>query len=182
MPRKRIQFNRIALVVRTWLIPAILVVVAMIHMRQWTYQHRSSWGTGAGFGMFATVDYHASRFFRCHGTTEQGDLRIEILRIEMPEEIGKESGLIARVIPSTNNLQDVTKQLSRQTWFVHTEDAGDSYLSTRQSKTDAAPIAVNQIDLEIWGLNFKPKAKQLASFKINETSSIDQEAGHVANR
>lgn len=176
MPQRPTQFKRLALVVRVWLVPVTLVVVSMIHMNQWSQTGRSSWGTGAGFGMFATVDYHGTRFFRCHGDTSLGRMRIEL-----SPEVAKKSCLVAKAIPTENNLRAVIKQLSQQAWYVHVDEDGDSYLTVQKSDSQPEPVSVNGIVLEVWGLEIEAEARQLKSFKINESSTI-QGVNHVARR
>jgi len=72
-PSQRLRFF---LFVRIWCVPAILVIVACVHLNQWHTIKRSSWGTGAGFGMFATVDYHGSRFVYCKADTDHGPIEL----------------------------------------------------------------------------------------------------------
>ena len=172
----RIQNQRLALVARTWIVPTILVVVAMIHMTQWRTEHRSSWGTGAGFGMFATVDSHGSRFYRCYGTTELGTLRMKL-----PRNIFENSGLRARAIPSKNNLKKVIQQLSQEAWSVRSDDSGVQYLSTQKENKEEDHVPIGEIRLEIWGIKIDAAQKRLVSFKVNEAST-ESEARYVASR
>jgi len=176
MPERPTHLKRLGLILRVWLVPATLVIVSMMHMNQWSQKGRSSWGTGAGFGMFATVDYHGTRFFRCYGSTSQGRLPIELW-----PDVAKTNQLVAKAIPSKANLHAVIDQLSQKTWFLQVSESGDSFLTTRQPDSPSETIIVDGIDLELWGLRIVAEAKQLESFKINQASTYPR-ANYVARR
>lgn len=93
---------------RTLAVPLLLSVVALVHLFHWATLNRSSWGTGCGFGMFATVDYHGSRFVRCHR-------RIDSIwqAIEIPEEFRNEE-LKLRIFPTDDQLERFSSRLRQQ--------------------------------------------------------------------
>ena len=172
---KRLVPKRPVLVLRVWLIPIVMTVVAAIHMYQWNSIQRSSWGTGAGFGMFATVDYHGSRFFRCYLRTRDGWVRAEV-----PRDVFRNSGLIARAIPSTENLQVVVDQISGIRWKWDNDQS--VLVSSPEASGDCIPV--DECRLELWGMHLNSVARQLYSFKLNQwgrrINPGDEVGNHVA--
>jgi len=101
--------------IRSFGVSILLLVVASHHLFQNRTQDRSAWGTGCGFGMFSTVDYHGSRFFRCYLETDQG-----LIAAELRGEFEKAS-LRSRALPTEYNLTVLAEQVIASTWVLKEE-------------------------------------------------------------
>ena len=96
--------------IRCFSIPILLCIVAMNHCWRYASLQQSSWGAGCGFGMFATVDYHGTRFLR--GWLKSGD-------VEEPAGFRSnfaELDLQSRVLPSERNLRRYAAALADAEW------------------------------------------------------------------
>ncbi len=136
---------------RHYVVPMVMLVVAAIHMWQWKSISRSSWGTGAGFGMFATVDYHGSRFFRCYLMRDGKDTPIA-----MPDSLKKNSGLIARAMPTQDNLRHLANKLSQT-------------LKTQHDSNQAAGIET-VLRVELWTMSIDARSRLLRAKKLRDVS------------
>ena len=82
------------------LVPALLIVVALVQQGRARLYQQSSW-IGCGFGMFATLDNHTSRFVQAHLAGKGGPRFVAV-----PEEL-KPLATRARVLPGKENLQQL---------------------------------------------------------------------------
>lgn len=87
---------------RRYLAAVLLIVVACVHIYQHRTLDRSAWGTGCGFGMFSTVDYHGTRHLKCVVTTADGEKELSV-----PTALS----LRARALPTRGNLDVLANQL-----------------------------------------------------------------------
>ena len=148
---------------RIWCVPAILVIVACVHLNQWHTLKRSSWGTGAGFGMFATVDYHGSRFVYCVADTNFGQIELAV-----PNELNNKAGLVARTIPSDRNLLQLAEELSQQEWYLDVDQNNLTFGNA--SPKNPAPgkrLDVYSMDLKIGGMQIHSSQKKITTHVIN---------------
>ena len=155
-----------------------MVIVACIHMNQWHSIKRSSWGTGAGFGMFATVDYHGSRFIHCIADTAQGPVELDV-----PKAIYKQSGLVARTIPSKENLLYLAKVLYEQDWYLDVDQNGNRFGNTLPADSiSLKPIVVRALELKIGGMRIDSENKKLLTHTLNSVEyRPNEESSSQAN-
>ncbi len=154
---------------RVWTVPLVLVIVACGHMRQWKTQQRSSWGAGAGFGMFATVDYHGTRFIHVHAV--RGNHR---QRVDIPAELAQTVGLKARALPTAQNLERFCQAL----WeHLQTQASGANEFAGH----DATGLSV-----EMWGMTIDATRRCLTRHRIRQMyyspSQHRPGASHEPNR
>ncbi len=95
---------------RICLVPLLLCAVAMLHFWRHYTLNQSSWGAGCGFGMFATVDHHGSRFIRCHVVTDAGIFAADI------SGVFEYQNLKARVVPTRAELHKLASWLTAVNW------------------------------------------------------------------
>lgn len=79
---------------RRWLPIVLLLLVAGWHVVMLVVWDHSSWGAGAGFGMYSKIDAHPFRFTRTTLTLDGREIRISL-----PEEVRHEE-LEWRVLPT----------------------------------------------------------------------------------
>ena len=146
--------------IRLGLIPAILVVVASVHMFQWANSNRSSWGTGCGFGMFATVDYHGTRFVKCWrevaGEWQSCPVGEQFEQVE----------LVARIHPTDGNLRRLA-----------------SVLFEAAIGNDVEATESPRFRVEVWGMNLDGGKRKLSSHLLNRVTikqATQPESYHVA--
>lgn len=162
---------------RIWCVPAILVIVACIHLNQWHTLKRSSWGTGAGFGMFATVDYHGSRFVYCVADTNFGQIELAV-----PNELNNTAGLVARTIPSDRNLLRLAEELFQQEWYLDVDQNDLTFGNSSPEKPNPEKrLDVYSLDLKIGGMQIHSSQKKITTHVVNSVnfrpSSEQDESG-----
>ncbi len=177
-PSDRNQF------LRYWCIPIFLVVIAGNHMYRVHVFNQSSWGAGCGFGMFAKVDYHDSRFFRCTVKTRENQILNAFFR-----PAAKDYDLKTRVVPTSTNLAELANQLSKQDWYeivifrsetdtqpletiASTDPNVTDYLKSQyadfQPYWQKKPIIIDSLNLEVCGVRMDLSRQSLRSFPINK--------------
>ena len=150
--------------IRVWIAPAVLIAIACTHLFRTYAYDQSSWGAGCGFGMFAKVDHHGARFFRCYILTDDGEVPAEI-----PEHVSPRHIRI-RVIPTTEELQVFADELAHARW-VHEENGDQQDLSVlvlqeQVEKGDVQAVKVRQLRLELWTLRFDQARKQVEALHM----------------
>lgn len=105
-------------------VPLVLVAVALFQVRQATVHDQSSW-SGAGFGMFATIDNEDSRFFRAY-LVQPGGERL----VALPGSL-EDAGLAVRVLPTPDRLDDLARR-----WRAAIPGAGDASLRVELWRVD----------------------------------------------
>jgi len=167
--------------IRSFLVPTILMLVAGHHLYQNRVQGRSAWGAGGGFGMFSTVDYHGSRYFRCYLTTDHGTFPAE-LRGEFADQ-----SLKARALPNSRNLLELANQVMDAPWTLSLDVVSTESLSLEQPATPtpvairrqdsiSSPLAVKGVQLEMWTIELDASGRQVRTWpgpKV-ELGTIDQ--------
>ena len=161
--------------IRCFAVPVLLVAVALNHgWRSLKYQ-QSSWGAGCGFGMFATVDYHGTRF--CRATLTSGSVSEPAgFRSQFPD-----LDLRVRVLPSTDNLERYARALADRSWRVRSQS--DLLPITTQgrltgmetpvepcfelSRSSADTLPIDTVDLAVWGIHFAPNERRIRAFPIH---------------
>ncbi|MEZ6120570.1 MAG: hypothetical protein R3C28_28890 [Pirellulaceae bacterium] len=161
--------------VRRYAASLVLTAVATIHCCQFALQDRSSWGTGCGFGMFSTVDYHGSRFYRVYLEKPNSQQAVRL-----PTELEKPH-LFARITPSDANLERLARQYQQHL-------TAESKLTTRMASTSqpkSADTDVERIDMadavriELWALRIDLPNRQLV---VEPKNTIRMELPPGANR
>ena len=89
-----------------WLVPFVLVAVAVVQHYRARVLHQSSW-IGCGFGMFATLDNHVSRFVQAR-VIDNSDSR----RVSIPDHL-RHLEFHARVVPTARNLRRLAESMQR---------------------------------------------------------------------
>ena len=135
----------------------LLIVVACNHIYRHYQFKQSSWGAGCGFGMFATVDYHDSRFFRCYLVTDDGEIPVRVATYLASHN------LKTRVLPTARNLESLAKNVVRTYRQNSAEDLKS--LETRQVGSAAD---VKGLRLEIWSIEFRQDEKQIRCEKLRD--------------
>lgn len=115
--------------------PLILVLVALISMWQTSTRDQSSW-SGAGFGMFATIDGEATRQVRAYveETGQPLPLPADLQRLELE----------VRVLPSVSRVEKLGRA-----WASHS------------GLPDHAVLAI-----EVWGIDFDASSGELRRFLL----------------
>ena len=108
----------------TTVVPVVLVAVALFQIRQATVHDQSSW-SGAGFGMFATIDNEDSRFLRAY-LLQPGGERL----VPLPASL-RDDALRVRVLPTADRLGDLARR-----WRTALPDAGDAPLRVELWRVD----------------------------------------------
>ncbi|MCA9197957.1 MAG: hypothetical protein KDA87_10480 [Planctomycetales bacterium] len=161
--------------IRRYAASLVLTVVATIHCFQFALQDRSSWGTGCGFGMFSTVDYHGSRFYRVYLEKPDGQQAVRL-----PDSL-KKPHLFARIIPSDANLD-----LLAQHYQQHL--TAESKLTTRLASasqpnspgTEIRPMDLaDAVRIELWALRIDLPNRQLV---VEPKNTVRKELRPGANR
>lgn len=150
---------------RIWLVPALLCVVAGIHMIRHFTLNQSSWGAGCGFGMFATVDHHGSRFIRCQLEAGQRQFAAD------PGDLFAYQQLKARVLPTRPPLLELARNLACHDWLLVTAAApGPPRIAVPVNSTpqpdrpEATPLT--RLRLELCGIRLDPHSGQLQRFVL----------------
>lgn len=130
----------IPLFIRRYLPASILIVVALGHVYQTRTWDRSAWGTGCGFGMFSTVDSHATRIVRCYASMAGG-----VEQLEVPAAIS----LRARAQPNSKHLDALANTLLEE--------------AVRRWPTTTG------VKVEIWRTNFHAASQTVSLRRLNET-------------
>lgn len=171
--------RKLLFALRMWFVPTLLIVVACIHMRQWRTENRSSWGTGAGFGMFATVDNHGTRFFKCVGQTDQGEVQMEI-----PVDLLNDDGIRTRAMPIASNLKRFADSLASRTWFLSNRAENETVMaSTNETNSTGGQLKIYQIEVAVWGVRLETAEQRIANFLIKQDSfeyRAEMRESHVA--
>ncbi|HMP78312.1 MAG TPA: hypothetical protein PKD54_02560 [Pirellulaceae bacterium] len=171
---------------RCAIVPVVMALVAISHVHQFCRDDRSSWGAGCGLGMFATVDFHGTRFFRCYVTVQA-----ERLPATFEGEFARQA-LTARIVPTQQRLDELAALLSQQTWrvirFRPSKSLSDQTCSAAadsqivQTIATCAPeqwfsrhrgadiiemrsIEVQRIDIELWGLRLDLETRRVEAFR-----------------
>lgn len=119
-----------------WLVPSVLIAIALLQQYRARVLDQSSW-IGCGFGMFATLDNHTSRFVRVRvsaGGDRWGSVPDEFRALE----------LRARVIPTAENLRRLAEAMSR------TEDA--------------RALARPAVQLRLFRVRLEPRSNRLSVY------------------
>ena len=171
-------------------------------MYRYRAYNQSSWGAGCGFGMFATVDYHDSRYFRCSVSFED-QTSPAILGPELDE-----LSLQVRVVPSDFNLSLLANKLSAQQWhqvqilqasnsnqtdapqvletIVCADSQATHYIKDKYEGQNVQvrniPIQIQSLDLQIFGVRMDLTEKKLSGRLLNKISLTRKtdERNHVA--
>lgn len=109
--------EQIKLTIGKWLIPAILITVALQQIRLATTKNLSPW-RGGGFGMFSTIDQKSTRYIKLYGIKK-----------------GKKSALYpppggsrVRDYPKPRALEKYLNQLQYYEWTEILHEHGNNYL------------------------------------------------------
>jgi hypothetical protein len=113
--------------------PTLLVLVALVQVQRVAQLDQSSW-SGAGFGMFATIDGDNYRSVRGYVRTPEG-----LERVPLPRELTRQ-GFEVRVVPTDRRARALAR-------------AWQSELGP-----DAPPLVV-----EVWRLRFDPAEPSVQS-------------------
>lgn len=169
---------------RYWAVPTFLVFIAAIHMYRTHVFQQSSWGAGCGFGMFTTVDYHDSRFFRC-AISIDGNTQMDAFFGPSFRKLN----LQARVTPSDYNLSKLANELTRAEWYevvvfdpkdesnvlariADTDSQAQEFLqrkfNDRIVNTRSTRIRVESLEIELLGIRFDTERQQIKSHLINK--------------
>jgi hypothetical protein len=105
--------------------PVLLVIVGLFSVFQYVHHDQSSW-SGAGFGMFATIDGEATRSVRGY-LAKDGDRKPE----ELPSKLDRQAFEV-QVLPTEKRLLDL----------------GRDWLEAIEAGPDARMI------VEVWGVEF----------------------------
>lgn len=144
----------------------VAVIVAGVHYYQWQSVDRSSWGTGAGFGMFATVDYHGSRHFRCYEIKNGQETPMRL-----PDSIRRTIGLRARAMPTEGNINALAQAILETNWhltsggFLCSRDT----LNSRGVETEQ-PIRIDSVRVELWAMKLDVSQRQLKTQILRQVS------------
>ena len=140
---------------RCWLVPGLLCVVATLHLVRVYALDQSAWGAGCGFGMFSKVDYHGSRIQRCE------DFQ-------------------AKVLPTDRNLQRLANAVAATQWSLRPSPAnsnGDLHAVKHHASKQAdpmllepaashrAPVIIDRIRVEQWRVRFHADEQTLRTWK-----------------
>lgn len=117
--------------------PAILVVVALVQIVRARTLDQSSWA-GVGFGMFATIDNHGSRFVR--GTVDPG---AESARSAAPPASLDDEAVAVRVVPNESRARALA----------------EAWLSV-------APAESRAVHVELWGVALDPHGPSLSAHRL----------------
>ncbi|MGI9518896.1 MAG: hypothetical protein ACR2NP_17715 [Pirellulaceae bacterium] len=144
---------------RIFIVPVVLSLIAGLHFYRHYTLNQSSWGAGCGFGMFATVDYHGSRFVRCRIITELGTFAADI------EGVCEYQNLKSRVVPVRSELKTLAKQLSWWSWELmpaQPDGPGDTapVLVPRHPNSSFASEEVREL-ARVLGIELELRAVQL---------------------
>ena len=171
--------------IRILIVPTLLIGLSCFHYYRWSVHQQSSWGSGCGFGMFATVDYHGSRFYRCYVESSDGRLPAEFSPAERDLE------MLCRVNPSHRNLQKLADRMLSRNWyrvtlvdednpdltivFASLDPNGDTSINKISmielgSVVSNQRIDVKQIHFEIWGIEIDQFGKRIQSNLIRTVS------------
>lgn len=159
---------------RVFVVPVLLVTVATIHYGRTAFHDQSSWGAGCGFGMFAKVDYHGSRYFRCFLKTDNGEVAVEL-----PSRFGREH-LRTRVSPTNGNLRRLAESVVGSRWIEPTssgdqpiglgrlevEKEGVRFFDGDVMPVNSKRVRVHGVRLELWIIEFDQQGKQINTEKL----------------
>jgi hypothetical protein len=131
------------------------------------YRHfaleQSAWGAGCGFGMFSTVDYHDSRFWRCYLLTDDGQVPVHFA----PHFA--DADLTTRVLPTTIGLTELANRLANAEWDFETRTM---LCDTRSA---ASHVRVHGVRLELWRIQFDHTTRRLRTERIGRVTVKSQE-------
>jgi hypothetical protein len=99
---------------RRYLITACLLIVVSVQTARIIWLDQSSWGAGCGFGMFATVDAHGTRFFRISADVGGNQIPVSLDGMFFAEAVA------ARITPTAGNLQTFLDRLKQEDYFLVT--------------------------------------------------------------
>ena len=164
---------------RIYALPAVLSVVAIVHIMQWERWDRSSWGAGCGFGMFCTVDYHESRFVKCYALIDGTRQPIVLGDHHREQTFG------IRVMPTDANLAAFGRRLATRIEFDKfqqqlrvRDDAGEEDIDA--PRLTSGHVTPDRLVVEVWGLEMHGPEHYLQSKLIHRCECLV--SGDVANR
>ena len=130
-----------------FLVPGILIGVALLQQYRAYAYHQSSW-IGCGFGMFATLDNHTSRFVQARRTGSSPSSSLAI-----PDHL---QPLVTRVcvVPTQAHLDQLAAAMHQQL----EADAGDGQ---------------SQLEVSLYHIQLDPQTNYLSSQKWRH-STIDE--------
>ena len=141
----------------------LLVAVATLQQYRTLVSDQSWWGAGAGFGMYATVDYHGSRTLRITIHTDTGAQRVAV---------ESDSAWRARVLPTQSNIEALADELLQATWRVATNVAPDEPRYTRATPADDSDrVSVHRVDVELLRWNFDAETATVTTWSSRKASA-----------
>jgi hypothetical protein len=155
-----------------------LIIIAVNHIFRHYAFDQSAWGAGCGFGMFSTVDYHGSRFFRCYVTTESNRHAMTL-----PPSLD-DANLKARVLPKKHNLTELATKLAdalRETRSELTpnfaaqgvslaESPGQSLHNTIPCSTKE-PALNGRVEVELWRIRLDCNQQCLSAERMKSVTT-----------
>jgi hypothetical protein len=138
--------------IRKFAVPLVLITVAVNHIYRHFALQQSAWGAGCGFGMFSTVDYHDTRFYRCYLRTKQGRLPISVAT-ELADADRK-----ARVLPTADNMTKLASQLAQTLPDLVPQTVECDSLSRTPND-----CRIDSLQLELWRMQIEPATHTLRS-------------------
>jgi hypothetical protein len=118
---------------------ALLCGVATVHTVRVYALDQSTWGAGAGFGMYARLDAHPTRFVRARGTLADGT----VLPLRIPEDLRWYADHL-QVVPTRSNCRRMAARLLEHTWVARDGGLEESGEGARLSRAE----------VEVWGVGF----------------------------
>ena len=146
--------------------PPLLIVVACLQLYLVHVHHLVPW-KGGGFGMFASVDAPAARFWRCYLITADHDVPVRI-----PESLQPLAGEI-RLMPMPEPMSYLASQLAQATWVpAGSTPAGHIKLTEGSASHLKAgdAVEIQGVRLELWRYGFDSQNRQIKAFKILEVT------------
>ena len=128
-----------------WAAPLLLVAIAVLQIVR-VHRHRQSTWAGVGFGMFATIDGHASRFVRGFVTDAAGERYVQLPRALADEACA------ARVVPTDERARRIAER-----WL------------------SLSPPCVTSVRVEVWGYGFDRTTRSLSIHRLAAPAAAARE-------
>lgn len=161
-----------------WIVPAVLILVALHQLHHATSNELSSW-KGGGFGMFASLDSPSNRAVRLDLETDRGRIPAKIHGLDDHSEADETAFVNARALPDDRRMGHLAARVVEHRWHVVDgvarvdEARGAPGPGLVLVDEDGTELTVSGAEVRVYGIEYRRRGgviepRLLATYRFDE--------------